>query len=224
MKLSLGALLLVLSVILSDIQAQKIEHGALVGVGAGFALQDDIKLSDWNMSEIQRGIYGYDNWVKPDGLVGYRIRFNPEMKSFYDLDLTVGIQRMKSNKYNSTGGEYYTSEKEYGTPIYSSQNGKTFKQFYMPISITGSWNYKISSKFFMGAGVSPSLYVSPNVAFDVAIMAKMGYRIGKRCELGLSYQYGCLNVMKHFNEGNSKGRRGHLSDLMFSVYVPLSKK
>jgi len=52
----------------------------------------------------------------------------------------------------------------------------------------------------------------------------VGYRLSKHCEFGLSYQYGCFNTLKHFNNGPANGRRGHLSDLMLSVYVPFVLK
>ena len=78
----------------------------------------------------------------------------------------------------------------------------------------------VTDKFHFGLGVAPTLYVQPQTVFDLSIMAKAGYRLSKHCELGLSYQYGCLNTLKHFNDGPALGRRGHLSDLMLSVYIP----
>lgn len=57
----------------------------------------------------------------------------------------------------------------------------------------------VTDKFHFGLGVAPTLYVQPQTVFDLSIMAKVGYRLSKHCELGLSYQYGCLNTLKHFN-------------------------
>ena len=57
----------------------------------------------------------------------------------------------------------------------------------------------VTDKFHFGLGVAPTLYVQPQTVFDLSIMAKVGYRLSKHCELGLSYQYGCLNTQKHFN-------------------------
>ena len=65
---------------------------------------------------------------------------------------------------------------------------------------------------------------APQAVFDLSVMAKVGYRLSKHCEFGLSYQYGCFNTLKHFNNGPANGRRGHLSDLMLSVYVPFVLK
>ena len=78
----------------------------------------------------------------------------------------------------------------------------------------------IGKGFHLGAGLAPTLYVSPNPVFDLGVLAKFGYRVCKHLELGLTYQYGCLNTLKHFENDGKAGRRGHLSDLMFSVYVP----
>ena len=102
--------------------------------------------------------------------------------------------------------------------------GESFTDFIMPISVTATWNYRITDKFHAGFGAAPTLYVQPQTVFDVSIVAKLGYRISKRCELGLSYQYGLLDVLKHFNDGPAMGRRGHFSDLMLSVYIPFSIK
>ena len=57
----------------------------------------------------------------------------------------------------------------------------------------------VTDKFHFGLGVAPTLYVQPQTVLDLSIMAKVGYRLSKHCELGLSYQYGCLNTLKHFN-------------------------
>ena len=90
----------------------------------------------------------------------------------------------------------------------------------MPISVAASWNYHITEKFYFGLGIAPTLYVRPQAVFDLPVLAKVGYRVGKYCELALSYQYGCLDVLKHFNKGAANGRKGHFSDIMVSVYIP----
>lgn len=219
-------LLLLTAIVTVPVFAQQIEHGTLVGVGVGFSLQDDPKNISFKSKEeaYKEGYYIYDNNIKSNGLLGYRFRIKPEQKrTFYDIDMTVGLQWMQTKKYRSVPMFLINGDVN---PEFDKawKDRKTIKQFYMPVSVTGSWNYSFSDKLFMGIGLSPTLYVSPNVAFDLSIMPRIGYKISKRCELDLTFQYGSLDVMKRFNEGNSKGRRGHLSDLMFSVYVPLSKK
>lgn len=107
---------------------------------------------------------------------------------------------------------------------YGHFDGEDINDFLLPIAVTATWNYRFTDKFHAGLGVAPKLYVQPHAAFDLSVVAKMGYRVCKHFELGLSYQYGCLNVMKHFNDGKSQGRKGHLSDLMLSVYIPFSVK
>ena len=119
---------------------------------------------------------------------------------------------------------YFSSSSEDGYYDAYSSEGKSFSEFIMPISVSASWNYKFTDRFHAGVGVAPTLYVQPQAVFDVAVLAKVGYRVSEHCELGLSYQYGCLDVMKHFNDGPALGRQGHFSDLMFSVYVPFSVK
>lgn len=52
------------------------EHGLLVGGGVGFPMQDSRK-SDWNTSNL-----GYNHDLKGNGMIGYRVRFLPERKSF----------------------------------------------------------------------------------------------------------------------------------------------
>ena len=184
------------------------EHGLLIGGGVGFPMQDSRK-SDWNTSNL-----GYNHDLKGNGMIGYRVRFLPERKSFFDLDATIGFQGMSTYQYSpffeGDGDGNYRGGKD----------GKSFTDFIMPISVAASWNYRLTDKFHFGLGVAPTLYVQPQAVFDLSIMAKAGYRLSKHCELGLSYQYGCLNTLKHFNDGPALGRRGHLSDLMLSVYIP----
>lgn len=108
--------------------------------------------------------------------------------------------------------------------IYVSKKADVFDEFVMPISVAASWNWRFTKKFHLGVGIAPTLYVQPQAVFDLSVMAKVGYRLSKHCEFGLSYQYGCFNTLKHFNNGPANGRRGHLSDLMLSVYVPFVLK
>ena len=188
--------------------AQKMEHGVLIGGGIGFPMQDNKQLLP-PTDELR-----YDHNLKGNGMIGYRLRFLPEKKSFFDLDFTIGFQGMTTNRYapfynqKSTGGYDNAGE------------GKEFSEFIMPVSVAASWNYRITEKFFFGLGVAPTLYVRPQAVFDLPVLARIGYRAGKHCELGLTYQYGCLDVLKHFNKGAANGRTGHFSDLTFSVYVP----
>lgn len=167
--------------------AQKVEHGVLVGGGIGFPMQDSKQLIP-PTNELR-----YDHNLKGNGMIGYRLRFLPQQKHFFDLDLTIGFQGMSTNKYapfysQETDGTYYGK-------------GEDFSEFIMPVSIAASWNYRITEKFFFGLGVAPTLYVRPQAVFDLPVLAKIGYRAGKHCELALSYQYGCLDVLKHFNKG-----------------------
>lgn len=202
-------LFLLISLISISVSAQKLEHGALIGGSIGFPMQDkgeSVTPPSDNMS--------YNHDLKGGGLLGYRFRFLPVSKSFFDVDVTMEFQGMSTYKYSS----YYESD---GNGNFATgKDGKSFSEFIMPISLSASWNYKFTDKFHAGLGIAPTLYVQPQAVFDLAVLAKIGYRVSKHCELGLTYQYGCLDVMKHFNEGPALGRRGHFSDLMLSVYIP----
>ena len=189
----------------------QVEQGVLIGGGIGFPMQDKQNIVPPS-EELQ-----FDHNLKGNGSVGYRFRFLPAQKSFYDLDLTVGFQGMSTRK----GSPFYSNEKGAG---YVNGEDNKFSEFIMPISIAGSWNYRLTDKFHVGLGIAPTFYVQPKAAFDLGVLAKAGYRVSNHCELSLSYQYGCLNTLKHFNDGASLGRKGHLSDLMFSVYVPFRIK
>ena len=167
--------------------AQKVEHGVLVGGGIGFPMQDSKQLIP-PTNELR-----YDHNLKGNGMIGYRLRFLPQRKHFFDLDLTIGFQSMSTQKYVP-----FLSKQD-GT--YTGNEGDEFSEFVMPVSIAASWNYRITGKFFFGLGMAPTLYVRPQAVFDLPFLAKVGYRVGKHCELALSYQYGCLDVLKHFNKG-----------------------
>lgn len=203
-------ILLLLFLFVSASLFAQAEHGILVGGGIGFPMQDSKQLN-WNTSDLH-----YNHDLKGNGMIGYRIRFLPQHKSFFDLDATIGFQGMSTYRYSP----FYEEDGE-GNYV-GGKDGKSFSEFIMPISIAASWNYRLTDKFHVGLGVAPTLYVQPQAVFDLSVMAKVGYRISKHCELGLSYQYGCLDVLKHFNDGPAYGRRGHLSDLMLSVYIPFA--
>ena len=200
--------------LLSNVAIAQVEHGALVGGNAVFPIQDGRKLSgDWAQEQAK---YSFQNWVRPQITVGYRFRFLPREKFFYDLDIRAGFQWTDSHHYN-----YYLGYLPDGNGGYMTGGDHTsFHEFLVPISISASWNWQFGKGFHLGAGLAPTLYVSPNPVFDLGVLAKFGYRVCKHLELGLTYQYGCLNTLKHFENDGKAGRRGHLSDLMFSVYVP----
>lgn len=204
-------LLFLLLLISSPVFSQKMEHGFLIGAGAGFPMQDGGKFS------LERPRYGYNHEVKIDGMIGYRFRFLAFDRSFIDLDATFGLQRMNVYRYNLPSMEDWENTKpgDYVVPP-----GVSFTDYIMPITVAGTWNYRFSEKFHGGLGIAPTLYVNPQVAFDLNILAKVGYRVCRWLELDLPYQYGCLNVLKHFNDGPAMGRHGHFSDLILSVYVP----
>lgn len=200
--------------LLSNAAIAQVEHGALVGGNAVFPIQDGRKFSeDW---DTERAKYSFQNWVRPQITVGYRFRFLPKEKFFYDLDIRAGFQWTDSHHYN-----YYLGYFPDGNGGYMTGGDHTgFHEFLVPISVSASWNWQFGKGFHLGAGLAPTLYASPNPVFDLGVLAKFGYRVCKHLELGLTYQYGCLNTLKHFENDGKAGRRGHLSDLMFSVYVP----
>ena len=81
----------------------QVEHGLLVGAGVGFPLQDGWKETTWG----DKSNLDYRNDYKLNSMIGYRFRFLPEQKFFYDLDVTMGFQKMetvKSSRYLSYEG------------------------------------------------------------------------------------------------------------------------
>ena len=63
-----------------SVSAQKLEHGALIGGSIGFPMQDkgeSVTPPSDNMS--------YNHDLKGGGLLGYRFRFLPVSKSFFDV-------------------------------------------------------------------------------------------------------------------------------------------
>lgn len=122
-----------------SVSAQKLEHGALIGGSIGFPMQDkgeSVTPPSDNMS--------YNHDLKGGGLLGYRFRFLPVSKSFFDVDVTMGFQGMSTYKYSP----YYESD-ENGN-FATGKDGKSFSEFIMPISLSASWNYKFTDKFHAG--------------------------------------------------------------------------
>lgn len=207
-------LFLFLLLISSEVFAQKVEHGVLVGAGVGYVTRNK---PEFTIDER----FGYEYFARPIGKLGYRFRFMPEKVNFIDLDANVDFQAMKVYEYKVPALEDIDKIPEGG---YGIAPGKSRIEFILPISVSASWNYRVTDRFHVGLGVSPTLYVTPNAAFDLGVLAKLGYRISNCCELGLLYKYGCLNTMKYFNDGPAMGRRGSLSDVVLSVYIPFSLK
>ena len=203
--------------LLSNAAIAQVEHGALVGANLVFPLQDSRKT--YSTLEENKQNYTFVNSTRPQFTVGYRFRFLPQEQFFYDVDIRAGFQWTNSHHYNV----YLGGVTEYGDGSFSyieNEDNRQFSEFLIPLSVSASWNWHISKRFHVGAGIAPTLYVSPNAVFDLGVLAKVGYRVSKHLELGLTYQYGCLNTLKHFENDGKAGRRGHLSDLMLSVYVP----
>ena len=84
----IATLFLVSICVLSSAQ---VEHGLLVGAGVGFPLQDGWKETTWG----DKSNLDYRNDYKLNSMIGYRFRFLPEQKFFYDLDVTMDFKRWK---------------------------------------------------------------------------------------------------------------------------------
>ena len=209
-------LLFLLLLVSSSVFAQKVEHGVLGGAGIGFAMNDKFPFT------MERHD-AYQNDPTANLNFGYRFRFLPAQKLFFDLDMKVVLQWFQYYVDNISLPEDWENAKP-GELVVPA--GKSHTDFLVPLSVAASCNYHITDRFHIGLGVSPTLYVNPGTTFDLPVLAKIGYRLGRHCELGLSYQYGCLNVLKHLNrkDGYGFGRYGHMSDLMVSVYIPLFSK
>ena len=87
--------ILFLLLLVSTSTFAQIEHGLLVGAGVGFPLQDSWKRTTWG----DESNWSYRHDYKLNSMIGYRFRFLPEQKFFYDLDITMGFQKMETTKY-----------------------------------------------------------------------------------------------------------------------------
>ena len=76
--------------LLSNAAIAQVEHGALVGGNVVFPLQDERKSFDW--SNPTKDTNTFQNSVRPQMTVGYRFRFLPKERFFYDLDIRAGFQ------------------------------------------------------------------------------------------------------------------------------------
>ena len=147
----------------------QVEHGLLVGAGVGFPLQDGWKETTWG----DKSNLDYRNDYKLNSMIGYRFRFLPEQKFFYDLDMTMGFQKMetvKSSRYLSYEGM------EGGSHIFKGGT-ETIDEFVMPISVAASWNWRFAKKFHLGAGIAPTLYVQPQAVFDLSVIDRKSTRL-----------------------------------------------
>lgn len=110
----------------------QVEHGLLVGAGVGFPLQDSWQQTTWG----DKSNWSYRHDYKLNSLIGYRFRFLPEQKFFYDLDVSMGFQKMETTKsfpYLETTGNGSVSG---GLDV--------FDEFVMPISVSASWNWRFA--------------------------------------------------------------------------------
>ena len=154
--------------LLSNAAMAQVEHGALVGGNAVFPLQDEQKSFYWvNPSET----YTFQNWVRPQITVGYRFRFLPKERFFYDLDIRAGFQWTETHHYNPYYGYVWVGE-EGSFGYVADEHNRSFHEFLVPISISASWNWQFGKGFHLGAGLAPTLYVSPNPVFDQVSRAR----------------------------------------------------
>ena len=83
--------ILFLLLLVSTSTFAQIEHGLLVGAGVGFPLQDSWKRTTWG----DESNWSYRHDYKLNSMIGYRFRFLPEQKFFYDLDIRWDFRRWK---------------------------------------------------------------------------------------------------------------------------------
>ena len=139
--------ILFLLLLVSTSTFAQIEHGLLVGAGVGFPLQDSWKRTTWG----DESNWSYRHDYKLNSMIGYRFRFLPEQKFFYDLDITMGFQKMETTKYFP----YYESIED---GIYVSKKADVFDEFVMPISVAASWNWRFTKKFQVSVSLLRFMY------------------------------------------------------------------
>lgn len=181
--------------------------GIIVGVGKGFASYDLPGYCSGVDSPLNHSSSHFKNKIALE--LGYRFRLEPNnSRFFYDIDL---LGRYNKQEYQLTFNPVqYDDHYDY---YYGSSGKKDMFSF----AVNGSANYKITNRWSVGLGVQPTYYVRGENVFDIPITAKVSYDLDY-IGFSLSYQQG---IMKSYKVDQFKNIR--LSQLQFSVYVPLFK-
>ncbi len=197
MRKKLLILLTIFCALSLHVQGQ-IESGLIVGAGLG-SLSSDISLS--TQGEIKFSEVDY----KSNFSVGYRFRIRPDEAPilFVDLDANLGMKSWHS--------AYKKSNLEPAIYEASSQ--------YFFLSAGGTANYPIYKAWSIGAGIEPTYYFkqdgeSSKNKFDVPLVGKLAYKFNI-FELGISYKYGLMNIIK-----TDYIKSGKLREWQLSVWIP----
>jgi hypothetical protein len=178
-------------------QAQ-VESGLLIGGGLGSIS------SKYNAGALQTSRNNDVNY-KANVSLGYRFRvpFSDTTLLFADLDANLGLKLWHS--------EYGASSVH---PAFSENSSDIFYT-----SLSGTLNYSVLENLSIGAGVEPTYYFrfegeDSSKHFDTPIVGKVAYNFDT-FEIGFSYKYGLMNVLK-----TDYLESGKIRDWQISVWIP----
>jgi hypothetical protein len=146
--------------------------------------------------------------------IGYLFRIQSAgNKLYFDVNPNIGMHSWYSI-YGEKGGYYPNNE----------QNSKELSRYevstqFYHVSASGTVNYNVYKGLSIGVGVEPT-YVfflegeNARKSFDIPPVGKISYNFNV-FELGISYKYGLMNVIKTDRIASGKFR-----DLQLSVFIP----
>ena len=201
MKKLLVLFLLVISV---NCMAQ-IETGLLIGGGIGNVTNTSLRLNDPGVIQTLEKSGKYSLNYQFNTTLGYRFRlYNPKHKAFfYDLDVLTGIKKIELKTS-------FSDETNALSEVKSSD-------WFCPVSLAASVNYRIMKGLYVGVGVAPTCIFASKIAFDIPVVAKVGYDIKNKIGFSLSYQH---SLLKAFKTNEYDG--GRFSEWNVSVYIPFT--
>ncbi len=195
----------VLFFLFSPLQAQ-MQTGLLMGGGIGGIYGEKYVVSK-NKSEIR--------YTQPDFTLGYRFRIRPNArKYFYDIDVFLGLKRMKHLDIRTVQGPKGIMT---GSHI-------LFRHRYYSVGLTPAWNYNFFNKWYAGTGLSPTFSMAKgrendnrltDYIFDMPATIKVGYDF-KYVDVALVCYWGLFNVSAFSDQITS----ATLRSLQVQVFIP----
>ena len=176
------------------------ESGFLVGSGIGSMNKDFYQ---------NKFVSSYSASYRFNLSLGYRYRAFTATPLFFDMDANLGVRQWHSE---------YVPNSYYSDAYYSMIIKDYTSNFYF-LSVGGTANYSLYKGLSIGLGVEPTYYFKctgedSDNHFDVPLVGKVAYRF-RPIEIGLSYKYGLMNVVKNENMKSGKFR-----DLQLSLWIP----
>ena len=188
---------LVLSVNLSA----QTKSGLLAGVGMGF---EKLSMDEMN-ADYEKGVR-FDDIYNYNLHLGYRFRFEPSRKLFFDIDPLMKLQALKS-------WDYYPPIK---TNPYASAT-VIARNVNFQLAVSSTFNLRLTEQFYIGVGVEPTLnIVTDGKPFDIPVLGRVGFDLGK-VDVAVTYRQGFMNVVH-----DQKYKIGRTSDVNVSLFIPFN--